>query len=261
MPTRLKRPMSALVAVAAGVLLLGGAAVMAQSNISPPTNAGELPVVVTSFVTAAPSPVTGATHSRSVPRSASPPTNSSTKDTPAPVVGRTTARARPTNPTRISPTTTVRTGSAVPAAPAELRLPRLGVTAHVQKVDSVGGVLQVPEDISQVGWWQHSAPAGSAVGNTVIDGHIDSAAAGEGALFHLADLGPGDAVSVTTTNGAIVKYEVDARRVYVKAQGIPASLFDQKGTGKLVIISCGGPFDSAESSYEDNIVIFASPTS
>ena len=100
---------------------------------------------------------------------------------------------------------------------------------------------------------------GATNGSTVIDGHIDSAVAGYGALFHLGDLSPGDSVSVTTNTGKTVQYTVQARRVYVKEQGLPADLFDQKGPARLVIISCGGRFDSSIHSYEDNIAIFATP--
>ena len=133
------------------------------------------------------------------------------------------------------------------------------MTAQVDPVDSTKGVLAVPDDISRVGWWLHSVPPGARAGSTVIDGHIDSAVAGEGALFHLGQLNPGDPVSVTTGSGQTIRYRVQARRVYVKEQGLPADLFDQQGPARLVIISCGGPFDSSIRSYEDNIAIFATP--
>ena len=99
------------------------------------------------------------------------------------------------------------------------------------------------------------ARAGAATGGTVIAGHLDSAVAGEGALFHLADLRPGDPIHITTGSGTVVRYQVQARRVYVKADGLPAEIFDQQIPGRLVLISCGGPFDAAARSDEDNIVV------
>ncbi len=117
----------------------------------------------------------------------------------------------------------------------------------------------MPHDVSRVGWWRHSAPPGSATGTTVIDGHLDSATSAPGALFHLVSVEPGDTVTITTTTGATVHYRVQARRVYVKARGLPAEMFTQEGPPRLVIISCGGSFDPTEHGYPDNIAIYATP--
>lgn len=129
----------------------------------------------------------------------------------------------------------------------------------VQPVDSVNGVLQVPHDVSRVGWWRRSAPPGSATGTTVIVGHIDSATSAPGALFHLVGVDPGDTVTITTTTGATLHYRVQARRVYLKSRGLPAEMFTQEGPPRLVIISCGGSFDPTEQGYPDNIAIYATP--
>ena len=143
--------------------------------------------------------------------------------------------------------------------PALLTLPSLRVTAVVQPVSSADGVLAVPEDPAQVGWWSAGARPAAANGSTVIDGHIDSAVLGEGALFRLAELEPGDPVEVRSTTGTVVHYQVQARRVYEKSQGLPAEVFDQEVTPRLVLISCGGPFDSEARTYPDNIVVYAVP--
>ena len=126
-------------------------------------------------------------------------------------------------------------------------------------VVNAGGVLQVPDNPAQVGWWSASAPAGSSRGSVVIDGHVDSAASGPGALFRLAGLRTSDRIVLSTATGLTRTYAVTGRRVYDKATGLPADIFDQSGTPRLVLISCGGPFDSAEGSYLDNIVVFAVP--
>ena len=144
--------------------------------------------------------------------------------------------------------------------PQQLVLPRFGVRADVLPVTSTDGTLAVPENPQQVGWWTGSALPGSATGTTVIDGHIDSATAGVGALIHLSDLAPGDRVSIVGSGGRTLDYDVVARRVYVKNAGLPSSLFTRAGPKRLLLISCGGPFDSARGSYEDNIVVFATPT-
>lgn len=125
---------------------------------------------------------------------------------------------------------------------------------------STNGVLEVPENPQQVGWWAGSALPGSSTGTTVIDGHIDSATAGVGAFIHLSDLVPGDSVSIVGSSGKTLDYDVVARRVYAKNAGLPGSLFAGGGPERLLLISCGGPFDSSRGSYEDNIVVFATPS-
>ena len=93
----------------------------------------------------------------------------------------------------------------------------------------------------------------------MIVGHVDSAVDGEGALFHLTDLRPGQHVALGTSNAHRVSYRVYARRVYTKSRALPASLFTRTGPARLVLITCGGPFDDATRSYLDNIAVFAQP--
>jgi hypothetical protein len=144
--------------------------------------------------------------------------------------------------------------------PGWLDLPTLGVRAHVQHVVTTDGALGVPDNPAEVGWWTGSVPAGSSAGSTVIDGHVDSAVTGPGALFHLTELAAGDPILVTASSGLVVRYRVSGRRVYLKHQGLPAELFATTGPPRLVLITCGGPFNSTARSYQDNIVIFGTPT-
>jgi hypothetical protein len=143
--------------------------------------------------------------------------------------------------------------------PVTLAIPSQQVRASVVPVANAGGVLQVPDDPAQVGWWNASAPAGSSHGSVVIDGHVDSAASGPGALFRLAGLRVSDWIVLSTATGVARSYAVIGRRVYRKAAGLPSDIFDQSGAPRLVLISCGGPFDDATGSYLDNVVVFAAP--
>jgi hypothetical protein len=142
--------------------------------------------------------------------------------------------------------------------PRLLTIPTQQVRAEVVPVDVHGGVLDVPENIHQLGWWSGSALAGGTEGTTVIDGHVDSAVAGKGALYRLGDLRSGDPLLIDTA-GRQLRYTVVARQVISKHGALPAELFDQAGAPRLVVISCGGPFDRATRSYRDNVVVVAVP--
>jgi sortase (surface protein transpeptidase) len=140
-----------------------------------------------------------------------------------------------------------------------LSLPALEVSAPVLPVGTTGGTLQIPADPDEIGWWRGSVAAGSASGSTVLAGHVDTAEQGPGALYRLTDLNAGDPVTVTLADGREVPYRVEARRTYVKGEGLPEALFHTDGPAQLVLITCGGPFDERTLSYEDNVVVLAVP--
>lgn len=121
------------------------------------------------------------------------------------------------------------TNAPAASAPVNLSLPSLNVTATVRPVVTTNGVLGVPDNIADVGWWTGSARPGSAAGSTVIDGHVDSAVTGTGALFHLSQLQAGDPVTITDTSGALRDYRVYQRQVFNKHDGLPADLFTTTG--------------------------------
>jgi len=79
-----------------------------------------------------------------------------------------------------------------PQTPLRLALPSLEVNAPVVPVDvGPGAALQVPEDPDVLGWWQGGTRPGSAQGTVVIDGHVDTARNGPGALYQLRRLTTG----------------------------------------------------------------------
>jgi sortase (surface protein transpeptidase) len=144
------------------------------------------------------------------------------------------------------------------AAPVGIRIPTLGVEAPVVPVD-VGPdrFLTVPDDPAVVGWWREGASPGSGAGSVVLDGHVDTHVNGPGAFFRLAELEAGDDVVLETTNGTPT-YRVVSEVLYPKEQ-LPLDVFDPSGDPRLVLISCGGPFDRTLRRYTDNVVVSAVP--
>ncbi len=143
------------------------------------------------------------------------------------------------------------------APPTRLHAPAIGVDAPVVPVGADGRALAIPDDPSVVGWWRDGARPGARTGTVVLAGHVDAWDTGPGALFHLARLRPGDAVSVGTDTGER-GYVVEAVRRYPKPE-LPAELFTPAGRPRLVLISCGGVFDRRLRSYTDNVVVYATP--
>lgn len=118
--------------------------------------------------------------------------------------------------------------------------------------------LGVPESPSVVGWWSAGAAPGARRGTVVLAGHVDTRSAGPGALFRVADLQPGDPLEVTSAHSTH-RYRIAAVRSYPKAS-LPADVFDRTGHPRLVLITCGGPFNDSTHEYDHNIVAYAVPT-
>jgi hypothetical protein len=145
---------------------------------------------------------------------------------------------------------------AVASPPIRLGLPA-GDTARVVPVGVKGrGALALPDDPHVVGWWSGGAAPGATGGSVVLAGHVDTAAAGPGALSTLAKLDPGALVRLETRNGRY-GYRVVARRTYPKS-ALPLDVFDQAATARLVLITCTGSFHDGH--YDDNLVVYARPT-
>ncbi len=143
--------------------------------------------------------------------------------------------------------------------PDRLQIPAIGVDAPVQPTGvQAGGALAIPPDPADVGWWAGGGFPGENTGAVVLAGHIDSAASGPGALFRLQDVRPGQAVTVVAS-GHAYHYRVAALRAYAKDALPAAAIFGQQVSSRLVIVSCGGPFDAATGHYLDNIVAYAVP--
>jgi sortase family protein len=135
--------------------------------------------------------------------------------------------------------------------PVRIELPSLGVGAPIVPVAvSRDGALAVPENPQVVGWWSGGGEP------LVLDGHVDTAAAGPGAFFHLVDLTAGDTVGLTGADGAEHRFRVTEVRDYPKPT-LPSEVF--RPAARLVIITCGGHFDRRTLQYVDNIVAYADP--
>ena len=143
--------------------------------------------------------------------------------------------------------------------PYVLRIPRIGVDAHVVPIKSnEEGILEPPRDPSVAGWWSDGAPPGEAQGSSVLVGH--SVPNKDGGVFDdLGDLSRGDAIEVEGSHSTLT-YRVQSNDVLSKDDVArnAAQIFDQTGAGRLVVITCG---DFEGTVWRSNIVITAAPVS
>lgn len=141
----------------------------------------------------------------------------------------------------------------LPVGAESMQIPSLQISASALAESVTDGALGVPGNPAEVGWWM-PAPA-----ELVIDGHVDMEGIGPGALYQVRNLRPGAAVTVQTANGR-EHWTIDGVRTYQKGH-IPAGLFNGHQTAaRLLIVTCGGPFDYATHHYHDNVIAYASPS-
>lgn len=128
----------------------------------------------------------------------------------------------------------------------------------IQTVKRDGAVqLDPPKDPDLVGWWDQSAKAGYAVGQTLITGH--TVHNGSGALNNIGKLKKGQLVKVCD-DGELAVFrttkvvEMTKEQVAQRAQ----QLFgQQRRDGRLVLVTCTdwiGP-----GNYRSNLIVFGKP--
>lgn len=143
--------------------------------------------------------------------------------------------------------------------PVRVELPG-GAAAPVEPAVTRDGELAVPENVQHVGWWDGSARAGDAYGNTVIAGHVDSATDGLGFFARLLDVGEGDTITLRGPDGHRLAYTVTAISTIKKdALATGSAAFDQTGEPHLVLITCGGAYRPGDGGYDSNVVVTATP--
>ena len=148
------------------------------------------------------------------------------------------------------------------AAPVSLSVPAIGVTSDLLRLGlNDDGTVQVPPlgPDDQAGWYERG-PAPGAVGPALLLGHVDSAAAGPGVFFELGAVQPGDEVEVTRADGTVAVFAVDRVETHPKDDFPTIEVYGNTDDAQLRLITCGGAFDSAARSYEDNIIVFATMT-
>jgi LPXTG-site transpeptidase (sortase) family protein len=146
--------------------------------------------------------------------------------------------------------------------PVRVRVDALRIDAPVIPVGLVeGDVLEVPEDIDEVGWYEFGPKPGSRAGSSVLVAHRDGTTQGRGVFFSLDALDVDSTVEVETSTGFRLRYQV------VAVEGIRKREFEADieeffavdGPPRLTLITCGGAFDQDSGGYQANVVVTAVP--
>lgn len=141
----------------------------------------------------------------------------------------------------------------IPAIGVQTELAPLGLAADAS--------LMLPTDVDEVTYWTGSAPVDAVDGGILVAGHVDNANQGQGALYWMHTLRPGDAVYLTE-GGVVTRWKVVRMETFVKER-LPDWVFQGAGGPReLHLVTCGGGIvqDSAgRGTYLENVVVSAVP--
>jgi hypothetical protein len=146
------------------------------------------------------------------------------------------------------------------SAPASISVPRL----HVRAATTAAGVgpdyrsLDLPPSARAVVWWAYGADPGASSGTVLLAGHV-SWDGRLGVLSGLKSLRLGDQITLRRHDGTVVRYAVTGRKRVPKKSLAELGVFATGGAPRLVLVTCGGTYDAARHSYEDNVVVQARP--
>jgi LPXTG-site transpeptidase (sortase) family protein len=121
--------------------------------------------------------------------------------------------------------------------------------------------IQIPDDISKVGWYKYGAAPGSQGGSTVIVGHRDGSGPEPGAFYSLNRIKVGDSIEIHHSN--YIKKTYIVKKILkidkIKFYTIANKIFSLSGKPKLNLISCAGTYNKKWGGYKQNIIITAIP--
>ncbi|PRY51669.1 sortase family protein [Geodermatophilus tzadiensis] len=145
---------------------------------------------------------------------------------------------------------------ASPAAPARVRVPPIGVDTPLVGLGlDAAGALEAPAAYDRAGWFAGGTVPGE-VGPAVVAGHVDSVD-GPAVFARLRELVPGDEVLVDRTDGTTARFRVTDVERHPKDAFPTEAVYGPTADPQLRLVTCGGDFDRAARSYEDNVVVFA----
>jgi LPXTG-site transpeptidase (sortase) family protein len=127
-------------------------------------------------------------------------------------------------------------------------------------VRSVGieetGELEVPGK-AEIGWYKYGSAPGLP-GATVLAAHVTWNRE-IGPFFMLGRLEPGALIEVGLHDETVRTYQVVERVMYRKDELPRERIWTTTGDETLVLITCGGSYNSNIRRYRDNIVVYAVP--
>ena len=161
-------------------------------------------------------------------------------------------------PRRTDPTASPSTAPTLPA-PARFEADSVGISMLVRPVGvATNGQMALPSSPAVMGWYEYGPRPGDKEGATVLAAHRDLPDYGTGPAARLERLRRGDVLTVRS-GSTVRRYRV-TQVAHLEKEGLDLNaIFDRTGPARLHVITCGGRFDQATRTYEENLVVVGVP--
>ncbi len=121
------------------------------------------------------------------------------------------------------------------------------------------GVLDVPDDIGQAGWWRGGAELGDPFGSSLVAAHVDSVTQGLGPFAELLSVRPGARVVLRSASLEQVFRVRSLQLIPRGTLGQHRWIYGTRGERRLTLVTCAGPYDRARGGYQNLAVVVATP--
>lgn len=137
--------------------------------------------------------------------------------------------------------------------PVRIMIPKIGIDAAIEQIGITDGVMDVPADAWNVGWYPTFSRPGEWT-NVVMSGHKDWWGVGPAVFWSLELLVPGDKIYLVGEDGRGATYVV-SEVFAVDANANAKRIIGDIGVEALTLITCGGAFNGVE--YLSRIIVQA----
>ncbi len=148
---------------------------------------------------------------------------------------------------------------ATAADPADIDIPTIGAHSTLIPLGlNPDGSMQIPslDTPLQAGFYARSGvKAGQPGPPLVVAAHVD-AHKQLGLFARLKDLKPGDTARVTLKDGTVLTFRASSVESDPKNAFPAQKVFAPSDRPRLVLVTCGGSFDSTAHSYRSNILVY-----
>lgn len=144
--------------------------------------------------------------------------------------------------------------------PDRMVIPAIGLDMAVTALGlAADGSMALNERADTAAWYKYGAAPGERDGAALIAAHAASEADGVGPFSRLAKLQMGDSVMVTMSDGSEQPFTV-VKREQVSKQAVDYDAITTESPGMLILVTCGGKWDSRNRHYDDNVIVWAVST-
>ncbi|MCC9204476.1 class F sortase [Arthrobacter sp. zg-Y769] len=143
--------------------------------------------------------------------------------------------------------------------PVRVSVEGTGIELEVVPVgQEADGAMTLPDNHYQAGWYRYGPAPGSSRGAAVLAAHVDSRTEAL-PIAGLDEVPAGTPVTVTRSDGSVLRYATENVQNIPKAALDDFNLFDRDGAPRLQLVTCGGKWLETAGDYEDNVVLTAVP--